>query len=193
MQVEEILNFWFGDLQTEAGSYEKRRKLWFNKNPKFDQEIRTRFLSVYHQAVAGELNHWQSDPLSCLALILLFDQVPRNIFRNTPQAFATDSQALALAKGAIAQGFDQQLYPMQRIFIYLPFEHSEKLEDQLQSVHLAHQLHTTNPEFSDILDYAIRHLEVIERFGRFPHRNKILSRVNTPAEAKFLEQPASSF
>ena len=189
-RVEDILNFWFGP--PEGTEYGKSRSVWFSKRVEFDQEIRDRFLGDYEQAAAGQLNHWQHLSVSCLALILLLDQFPRNLFRQTPKAFATDPQALAVAKYAIAQKFDQQLLPVQRWFIYLPFEHSENLADQQISLELWSQLQD-DPESADAITYALRHQEVIQRFGRFPHRNQILGRETTPAEAEFLQQPGSQF
>lgn len=192
-QIQAVLKFWFGDLQTEQSSYEQRRKFWFGKQPDFDAAIRQQFESVYKQAAAGELEHWQQTPLGCLALVILLDQFPRNMFRDTPQAFATDSQAVKVAQQALAQGFDRQIQPIQRMFIYLPFEHSENLEHQKQSVALSQQLQVDAPELADVFDYAVRHKVIIDRFGRFPHRNRILRRESTPEEIEFLKQPGSSF
>jgi uncharacterized protein (DUF924 family) len=189
-QVQEILEFWFG--KPDEPEYGKNRKVWFTKNPKFDQEVRSRFLSVYQQAAAGQLDDWKTSPLGCLALIILLDQFPRNMFRGQPQAFATDSQALAYAQHAVAQGFDKLLLPIQRLFVYMPFEHSENLEHQRQCVELFSAL-KDNPECASGVDYAHRHLKVIARFGRFPHRNEILGRETTAEEAEFLQQPGSSF
>jgi uncharacterized protein (DUF924 family) len=191
-QVQAILKFWFGDSPQES-SYEQRRQLWFRKRPEFDAEIRQRFADVYEQAATGALDAWQQAPLSCLALIIVLDQFPRNMFRDTPQAFATDAKALDVAQRAVAQGFDQQLRPLQRIFLYLPFEHSENLAHQHQSVELTRQLSAEAPALADVFDYAVRHQDVIERFGRFPHRNRILGRESTPEEIEFLKQPGSSF
>jgi uncharacterized protein (DUF924 family) len=189
-QADEILEFWFG--KPDQPEYGKNRKVWFTKNPKFDQEVRSRFLSVYQQAAAGQLDDWKTSPLGCLALIILLDQFPRNMFRGQPQAFATDSQALAYAQHAVAQGFDKLLLPIQRGFVYMPFEHSENLEHQRQCVELFSAL-KDNPECASGVDYAHRHLKVIDRFGRFPHRNEILGRETTAEEAEFLQQPGSSF
>ncbi len=190
LQVNEILDFWFG--KPEDADYGKIRKFWFTKNLEFDQEVRSRFLSVYQQAAAGQLDEWQTSPHSCLALIIMLDQFPRNMFRSQPQAFATDPQALSIAQYALTQGFDQQLLPIQRWFIYMPFEHSENLEYQRQSVELFSTL-KDDPDCASGIDYAHRHLKVIERFGRFPHRNQILVRESTPEEVEFLQQPGSSF
>jgi len=189
-QVKEILDFWFG--KPEEAEYGKIRKFWFTKNPKFDQEVRSRFLWVYQQAAAGELDTWQTSLYNCLALIILLDQFPRNLFRSQPQAFASDPQALGIAQYAITEGFDQQLLPVQRWFIYMPFEHSENLKHQYQSVELFSSL-KDDPNCASGIDYAHRHLKVIERFGRFPHRNQILGRESTPEEIEFLQQPGSSF
>lgn len=191
--LEEVLQFWFSVPQSEEAQYRQRSKVWFGKNTEFDQIIHRRFLMTYKQAASGELDAWQATPEGCLALILLLDQFPRNLFRGQPQSFATDPQALALALAAIAQSFDQALAPIQRIFIYLPLEHSENLDHQHQSVTLFQQLTSNSPELADVFDYAVRHQTVIERFGRFPHRNAILGRASTATELDFLTQPGSSF
>lgn len=189
-RVEDILAFWFG--QPSEPRYGKPQDFWFTKKPQFDQELRNNFLGDYQQAAASELDHWRASPHSCLALILLLDQFPRNMFRGTAIAFATDPQALAAAKHAVAKGFDQELMTVERWFVYLPFEHSENLDHQHQSVELFATL-GDDPDSAATIDYAIRHRLVIERFGRFPHRNKILGRATTPEEAEFLKQPRSSF
>ena len=187
-RVNRILDIWFKPDE----SYGKPPLLWFAKNPKFDDALRTSFQTDYELAAAGKLNDWQTSPHSCLALILLLDQFPRNFFRDQPQAFATDRQALAVAKHAVIKGFDLQLPYMQRWFVYLPFEHSENLNDQRRSVELFQQL-SEDPASAQPIAFAIRHLEIIERFGRFPHRNPILGRITTPEEAEFLKEPDSSF
>ncbi|MBW4663671.1 MAG: DUF924 domain-containing protein [Chroococcus sp. CMT-3BRIN-NPC107] len=189
-KVEKILNFWFGSPQSEV--YGKERVLWFKKNPEFDQELSDYFLLDYEQAARGELDYLQASPLGYLALILLLDQFGRNMFRGTPKSFATDAKALSVAKNAVESGCDRALLPVQRWFIYLPFEHSENLADQERCVELFTTL-SDDPASKNTIDYALRHKAVIARFGRFPHRNKILGRENTPAEAEFLKQPGSSF
>jgi uncharacterized protein (DUF924 family) len=188
--VDEILSFWFG--APGQPGYGKSRKVWFLKSPQFDQEIRDRFLSTYEQAAIGQLDDWQTSSSGALALILLLDQFPRNLFRNQPQAFATDTKAIAVAQAAIARGFDQQHPPVQRQFFYLPLEHSENLEHQQRCVDLARAL-SHHPEVATALTYALRHQQIIERFGRFPHRNQILGRLSTAEETAFLQQPGSSF
>jgi uncharacterized protein (DUF924 family) len=192
-EVVEILDFWFGDLSTEESHYSQRRNLWFRKSAQVDETIRERFRDTYERAAAGQLDDWQSASGSSLALVIVLDQFSRNLFRGQPQAFATDAQALAIAKGAIARQFDLQLPPLQRMFFYMPFEHSESLEDQHQSVKLFAQLAAVAPELNDPYDYAIRHRDVIARFERFPHRNQILGRASTADEVEFLKQPGSSF
>lgn len=187
---QEVLEFWFGN--SDDPDYGKPKKYWFVKDEAFDQTVRSQFVATYQQAAEGNLNHWQEFPLSCLALIIVLDQFPRNMFRGQPQAFATDDQALSIAEFAIAQGFDQALLPVQRWFIYLPFEHSENLKDQQKSVELLSTLRD-DPDSQDAIDYGYRHLKVIAQFGRFPHRNAILGRQSTPAEEAFLSQPKSSF
>lgn len=189
-QANEILDFWFGRL--EEADYGKPRKVWFIKNPEFDEEVRSRFLNDYQQATTGQLDDWKASPEGCLALIILLDQFPRHMFRSQPQAFATDPQALAYAKYGIQRGFDQELRPIQRQFVYLPLEHSENLATQHQCIELFSTL-KDYPECASGVDYAHRHLKVIERFGRFPHRNEILGRETTPDEAEFLKQRGSSF
>ncbi len=190
LQAKEILEFWFGT--PDDFDYGQQRKVWFTKNPEFDKEVRSHFMSHYQQAATNQLDDWKASPQSCLALIILLDQFPRNLFRGQPQAFATDSQALSYAQHAITQNFDQELLPFQRWFVYMPFEHSENIEHQRQSFELFKKL-SDQANFADGLDYAYRHLKVIERFGRFPHRNEILGRETTPEEAEFLKQPGSSF
>jgi uncharacterized protein (DUF924 family) len=190
---EAILKFWFGDPENPAGEYGRQRSVWFRKDPAFDAEIRRRFLEDVEQAIAGDLSHWQGAPYPCLALVLLLDQFPRNLFRGEAKSFAGDALARTVADRAIAQGYDQQVLPPERLFFYLPLEHSEDLADQERSVELVRSLSAVHPGFASTLDYALRHQEVIQRFGRFPHRNEILGRETTPEEAEFLQQPGSRF
>lgn len=188
--MQDILDFWFG--MTDNPEYGKPRKFWFAKSEGFDEEVKSRFLATYEQAARGELDHWQASPQGSLALIILLDQFPRNMFRNQAQAFATDSKALAIAEQAIKQGFDRQLLPIQRWFVYIPFEHSENLENQRYCLELFSNLQD-DPDSASAISYAQLHYNVIERFGRFPHRNVILGRESTPEEEIFLLQPDSSF
>jgi uncharacterized protein (DUF924 family) len=189
-QAQTILDFWFG--HHDEPDYGQPKSFWFKKQPEFDAELQHQFFKDYQQAAAGYLDDWINLPTTCLALILLLDQFPRNMFRGTPDAFATDWEALSVAKHAVAQGYDHDLLPVQRWFIYLPFEHSENLADQHQCVKLFQQL-SDDPDSAIAIESALQHLNIIERFGRFPHRNNILGRVSTPEEEEFLQQPGSSF
>lgn len=190
LPAQEILDFWFG--KSNSPEFGKSQKKWFEKDLAFDSEVRSRFLPQYESAVSGQLDSWQDYPQECLALIILLDQFSRNMFRGTPQAFAADSKALIAAEQAVNNKFDRELLPVQRWFIYLPFEHSENLAHQQKSVELFSQF-SNDPDSAFVFDYARRHLEIIERFGRFPHRNQILGRETTPEEAEFLKQPGSGF
>ncbi len=187
----DILAFWFGKSSQVDISYRARRKLWFGKSAAFDAQVRQRFKSLYAAASSGI--DWPETPDDRLALALLLDQFPRNMFRGTPAAFASDPQARAVSRSAIAQGFDQAVSPLRRMFFYFPLEHSESLMDQQQAIDCFKGLVDQAPELQDTFDYAIRHQRVIQRFGRFPHRNPILGRLSTPAEVAFLKQPGSSF
>lgn len=192
-RAAEILRFWFGDPEDSAGEYGQQRQVWFKKDPAFDDRIRRSFLTDCEQAAAGALTTWRDEPRPCLALVILLDQFPRNLFRGDARSFASDRAARDTANYALTQGYDQQVLPVERIFFYLPLEHSENLVDQERSVTLVRSLHMAHSGFESSLDYALRHREVIQRFGRFPHRNAILGRETTAAEAEFLKQPGSRF
>ena len=186
----EVLDFWFGR-EGEEG-YGEFREAWFNRDPEFDREIRDRFEPVYEEAAAGRLDHWKSEARSCLALIVVLDQFPRNMYRGDARMYAAEEKAREAAWHAVEHAYDRELSPYERLFMYLPFEHSEELDDQHLSVELFRGL-ATEMGSEDLLGYAVRHLEIIERFGRFPHRNEILGRRTTPEETKFLSGPDSSF
>jgi uncharacterized protein (DUF924 family) len=173
----QVLQFWF----------DADPKNWFVKNPAFDAEVRSRFLALHEAAAAGRLGHWTEAPRSCLALVIVLDQFPRNMFRGEARAFATDPQARAAARVILQHAWDKQMSSAERLFAYLPFEHSEALEDQNLSCEL------TQDFKEDQRRYAERHREIIRRFGRFPHRNAILGRQSTPAEIEFLRLPGSGF
>jgi uncharacterized protein (DUF924 family) len=177
----EVLRFWFGG-DAEYGVALKR---WFQKDPAFDAEVRRRFLPL-HAELAGN-SEWLGLPHECLARIIVLDQFPRNMFRGTPQAFATDGLALAAARHALTAGYGRDWLRVEKIFAYLPFEHSEALADQERACELM------RPLGEEQYDYALRHKAIIERFGRFPHRNAILGRASTPEEVEFLKQPGSGF
>ncbi len=191
-RFEEILTFWFGAPRDDKAYYDAWSSRWFTATPQFDQEIRDHFTANYQQAAAGQLDEWKMAPRSGLALVLLLDQFPRNMFRGTLRAFATDAMAREVAAHLIHTGIDRPLLPVERAFVSMPFMHSEALADQHYSVTLFQQL-AQEREYLSFVTFAITHRDVIERFGRFPHRNAILGRPSTPEEAKFLTQPGSSF
>jgi uncharacterized protein (DUF924 family) len=175
MPPHDVLDFWFG----------RDRKAWFEKNPAFDEDIRQRFLPDYELGAAGMLGAWKQAPASCLALVVLLDQFPRNMFRDSARAFAADPLARNAARTILERGWDQAMTPDERMFAYLPFEHSEALQDQELSL----KLFEGNANF----EWARKHWEIIRRFGRFPHRNAALGRESTPEEIEFLSQPGSRF
>ncbi|WP_119154607.1 DUF924 family protein [Caldimonas tepidiphila] len=191
--AQAVLDFWFGAPQDAL--FGQPRREWFLKDPAFDARVRERFGPLIDAAIAGELRPWAATPQGALALLLLLDQFTRNVHRGTPRAFAGDAQALEVARAVVERGWDRQLRPVQRWFVYLPFEHAEDPEAQRSAVALFEALAREAPGdgVEEALDYARRHLAVIERFGRFPHRNEILGRATTAEEARFLEQPGSSF
>ena len=190
-QAQDILDFWF--LPPDNPDYGQSRVEWFRKDDAFDAHIRARFGTLINAAIEGGLHAWDATPHGALARLIVLDQFTRNVYRGTPRAFAGDAQALALALSMTQQGLDQQLPPMLRAFAYLPFEHAEDLAMQARAVELFQLLSQAQPGFDGMLDYAQRHQEVIARFGRFPHRNAILSRASTPEEVEFLRQPGSGF
>jgi uncharacterized protein (DUF924 family) len=187
-RAEEIVDFWFGT-GTERGS---ARKAWFVKDAVFDESIRARFLGLYEQAAAGRLAAWREHAAECLALVVLLDQFPRNMFRDSARAFAADALALDAARYAVARGYDRGMPPVERQFLYLPLEHSEAIDDQLRACELMRRLQEF-PQTADAHLWAQKHLEIIRRFGRFPHRNAALGRVSSAEEQEFLKQPGSSF
>jgi uncharacterized protein (DUF924 family) len=168
------------------------RDAWFRADPAYDAQIETRFLALHAAAQAHALDDWKNDPHGCLALVILLDQMPRNMFRGTPRAFESDAQALALSDEAVTRGFDRELLPVERMFLYMPYQHSEDLATQQRSLELFAKLEG-EPSLKESIDYAHRHHDVIARFGRFPHRNAILGRVSTDAELEYLKQPGAGF
>lgn len=198
MDRDELLRFWFGEDADSTTTAEAQAELWWGRSPATDELLQERFGAAASAAAAGVLDHWTGSPRGRLALILLLDQLPRAIHRGTPAAFATDAKALETARRGLDSGADRLLRPIERVFFYLPFEHSERLADQDLSVALFRGLRDAVPEqqrgpFTTFLDYAERHREVIARFGRFPHRNALLKRDSTTEEIEFLAEPGSSF
>lgn len=195
---QDIINYWFQGTSDDAPIPQERTQFWFRKSPATDQEIRDKFEPLITAAKAEELNHWKTTPQGRLALIILLDQFTRNVYRDTPAAFSGDTLALNLALEGLDQGDDQRIPYVQRPFFYLPLEHAEDLGLQDRCVSLMEQLKDNAPEVhKGVMEanhqYAIQHQLIIQRFGRFPHRNKILSRVSTEEEQLFLTQPGSSF
>jgi len=186
----EVLAFWFG--APDSPEFGRNRKCWFEKSADFDALVRDRFLETYENAAAGKLHAWTARPLAALALVVTLDQFPRNMFRGTARAFATDPLALAVSRGMIASGFDIALLPVQRTFVYLPFEHAEDLDAQREAVWRFERL-ACETASSSVMTYAMLHYAIVRRFGRFPHRNAILGRESTPDELAFLSRPGSSF
>ena len=183
-RAQALIDFWFGP--EGDPERETHRDLWFRSSPEHDALLRQLFLADYERAAAGELAAWEAAPESALALVLLLDQIPRNIFRDTPRAYATDAAARAVAHRALAKGFDSVLPSAWRKFFYMPLHHSESLADQERSLRLFEALPDRTGR-EGTRRYAMRYIDVIARFGRFPHRNAILGRESTPEEIAFLE------
>lgn len=194
-----LLDWWFGaDHGTAAEVAVARQGLWFGKRDSQDREAEARFGALVEQALAGRLKGWRDDPQGWLAQLILLDQLPRMIFRDTPRAFAGDSLAQPLLHEGLERGWDRRLAPVQRVFAYLVFEHAEDLPLQNRAVELFASLLNEaavdeRPLFANFLDFAERHQRVIARFGRFPHRNAILGCVSTDEEQAFLREPGSRF
>lgn len=186
MTYPAVLDFWFGPRPGAA------RVEWFRKDEGFDGEIRRRFAEVHGAAARRELEAWRMSPEPMLALVIVLDQFSRNLYRGDARAFAQDAHALECAKQAVARKDDLGLLPVQRQFLYLPYEHSESLAEQEMGVELMRSLEVFE-ETRGLSEWAVRHRDVIARFGRFPHRNAALGRATTPEEAAFLLQPGSSF
>ena len=197
-EIDRVLAFWFGHGQTAIEVANEKTELWWSKNERVDREIVDQFAATSEAAANGELARWSESPRGLLALIICTDQFPRNMYRDTPRAFACDSVALAYAKQCVDDGVATQLRPIERVFAYLPFEHSEELAEQERSIALYHELTQSVCAdevklFNGYLDYAQQHYDIIKRFGRYPHRNKILGRESSDEELAFLKQPGSSF
>lgn len=190
-QARQVLDFWFGP--SDDPQYGKPRNEWFRKDAGFDAQIKQRFGSLIEQALTGELSGWADAAHGALAQVIVLDQFTRNSFRDTARAFAGDSRALEAAQALVARGQDRQLIGVQRQFVYLPFEHAEDLAMQRRAVELFGQLEQQEPALAGLKEWAVKHQVIIERFGRFPHRNTALGRQSTPEEIAFLQQPGSGF
>lgn len=176
---QDVLDFWFNDIEP---------KQWFQKDIDFDKSIKERFGLLYQQAIQGELSAWRDSPKGALAEIIVLDQFSRNIYRDQPESFAADPMALALAQVSIANGFDVELSATERSFLYMPFMHSESAAIHEEAVKLFRGLGIVNN-----LDFELKHKKIVDRFGRYPHRNAILGRKSSAEELAFLEEPNSSF
>lgn len=194
-----LLDFWFGDDADDSARANRQAPLWWGKNSDTDALLSRRFGDLMVAAATGKLDAWAEVPVGRLALILLLDQLPRNIHRGTPGAFAHDPLARDLCLKGLTLGADKALSPLGRVFFYLPLEHAESREQQARSVTLFEGLAaeqatgTAQATFEGFADFARRHQVIVERFGRFPHRNTILARTSTPEEVAFLQQPGSGF
>ena len=177
--IQDVLDFWF--LETDP-------KFWFRKDSGFDTVINSRFAGLHKAASAGELQDWRESAVGRLAEIIVLDQFSRNLYRDDARAFAQDVVALVLAQEAVRLGVDSELTSKQKAFLYMPYMHSESLLIHQEAVRLFSQ-----PGLEFNLDFEVRHKEIIERFGRYPHRNAVLQRQSTPEEEAFLEEPGSSF
>jgi uncharacterized protein (DUF924 family) len=185
--AEDVLRFWF-----DGDRNRYRRDRWFRSNEKFDALCRERFEFTVRAAMDGALDNWAATPQGALALVIVLDQFPRNIYRGTHLAYAGDAHARRVAREALNQGFDAKLTPVERLFLYLPFEHSEELPDQDLSVRLFSAL-AQAPGLEKVYESAKRHRKVIRRFGRFPQRNAALGRVSTAKEEAWLAEPGNRF
>lgn len=195
---EAILDYWFGASGSAREIAERQSKLWFGKQPEKDREVSERFTPTFNAAATGSLDAWMVTPRGRLALVIVLDQFPHHIHRDTADAFAQDEKALALTLAALAAGEDRSLTLIERVFLYLPLEHAEWLAMQDLSVAQYQQLADEAAEseralFDNFLDYAHKHRDVVRRFGRFPHRNAILGRPSSAEEIAFLQQPGSRF
>jgi uncharacterized protein (DUF924 family) len=189
--IQQVLDFWFAPEGDPM--HLQSRPEWFRKDDAFDAAIRSTFGSLIEDALAGRLDHWASSRAGAVARIVVLDQFTRNTFRNTARAFAGDAQALAAARSLVASGDDRVLPGVHRMFVYLPFEHAEDMAMQDECVRLMQRLAADETRFADLVTFAEKHRVIVQRFGRFPHRNASLGRASTPDELAFLEQPGSGF
>lgn len=196
--IDRILDFWFGHVESTLLPSEHRTQIWFSASEEADKEILENFKSETEQAICGNFDSWEKEPRGSLALIILLDQFSRSIYRKTPMAFTQDQKALDLCVRGIERQYDHELSLIERAFFYMPLMHSESTEMQSTSVRAFKMLVDLSfPEgrnlYESFFDYALRHYEVIERFGRFPHRNSIVGRKSTPEEEEFLTKNKESW
>ncbi|HVS13519.1 MAG TPA: DUF924 family protein [Thermoanaerobaculia bacterium] len=197
-EARAVLDYWFGPLDADGLASAEKRERWWRKDPAFDAEIRERFGGLWERAARGELDGWSASADGSLALIVVLDQLPRNMFRDRPEMFATDPRARTVVLAGIESGLDRALVSDRAVFFYMPLMHGESRIDQHLGMRLYDELVERSPAgardvLSGNLDFMRRHFEIVDRFGRFPHRNAVLGRESTPEEVAFLEQPGSSF
>ena len=197
-RIDTILSFWFREHELSAPQIDRRMDIWFGEDAAFDQDIATRFGDDIEQASQGRLNHWAAEPRGRLALILLIDQFRRNIHRNTAKAFSHDKLALKLCVEGAMEKKDQGLTPIQKVFFYMPLQHAESAKVQAKSVELFNRLaESVSPTYQEtfltVAQFAELHKDIIDQFGRFPHRNRLLGRDNTPEEDEYLAGDGPGF
>ena len=197
-RAEEVLSFWFADAYESDEAYEARMAIWFGGASAFDDEIRERFGDLPDRALQGELDGWLKTPRGVLAMVIVLDQFPRNLYRDSPKAFEYDASARAAATLLVSKGLDETLDPIEASFLYLPFEHSEELLDQQRCLELYRALEERVPDeerarYENSTDYARRHYDIIARFGRFPHRNEVLGRESSEEESRYLAEGGDRF
>jgi len=194
LRSETVLQFWFGPLLPDGTVAKDKSARWWRKDPAFDELVRSEFSADIERAARGELDSWKATPRGRLALVILLDQFSRNVYRDTPGAFANDARALLLAQEGIELGHDRELGRNERAFAYMPLVHAEDAAIQERGVEaFARANEELGGPFELYLEFAKRHRDIVLRFGRFPHRNAILGRQSTPEEVEFLKQPGSSF
>jgi uncharacterized protein (DUF924 family) len=198
IRIERILSFWFKEHDLTAPQIDARMDTWFGEDPVFDHEIEKEFSRDVEDASRGTIDHWADQPEGRLALIILLDQYRRNIYRNTAEAFAKDKTALKLCVEGAMQKQDKGLMPIQRVFFYMPLQHAESRKVQAKSVEIYSRLAqavspTYRETFETVAQFAELHRDIIEQFGRFPHRNKVLNRKNSPEEEQYLAGDTQTF
>lgn len=197
-RIERILSFWFKEHELTAPQIDGRMDIWFGEDPVFDSEIERKFALDVEQASSGDLDYWADQPRGRLALIILLDQFRRNIYRGTAEAFAKDKAALKLCVEGAMQKKDKGLTPIQRVFFYMPLQHAESRKVQAKSVEIFQRLAkavspTYRETFETVAQFAELHHDIVQQFGRFPHRNKVLNRKNTPEEEEYLAGDSPTF
>ena len=197
-RIDEILSFWFKEQALSAPQIDHRMDIWFGEDPDFDDQIETAFADDVNSACKGKLDHWAAEPHGRLALIILIDQFRRNIYRNTAKAFSQDKLALKLCVEGAMEKKDKGLTPIQKVFFYMPLQHAESRKVQAKSLELYNRLaESVSPTYQEtfltVAQFAELHKDIIDQFGRFPHRNELLGRANTPEEDEYLAGDSPDF